>query len=202
MKNFQYFFGPRSQPALFGGVFIRGRLHENQDDVESHVQNLSTLGIKMENYGALISILVLEKLFHDVKLIITRNVKGNTQDLAKILELINQEHRARETGTLPDKIQVGKNGAVFDLPYTSSSLHTDSYHPRSHSSSNSPGKKFLSNVCFIKHLIGQISTHIAIIITIHILSNISRSKDNQRMKFGQLIKYNKRNIFLQKSYRK
>ena len=36
------------------------------------------------------------------------------------------------------------------------------------------------------------------IITIYILPNISRSKDNQVMKFGQLIKYNARNIFLGK----
>ena len=34
------------------------------------------------------------------------------------------------------------------------------------------------------------------IIAIHILRNISRSKDNQEMKFGQLIEYNMRNIFL------
>ena len=40
------------------------------------------------------------------------------------------------------------------------------------------------------------------IITIHILPNISRSKDNYAMKFGQLIKYNMRNIFLEKSYTK
>ena len=39
-------------------------------------------------------------------------------------------------------------------------------------------------------------------ITIHILTNISRSKSNQAMKFGQLIEYNMRNIFLQKSYTK
>ena len=37
------------------------------------------------------------------------------------------------------------------------------------------------------------------IITMHILPNTSRSKGNERMKFGQLIGYNKRNIFLQKS---
>ena len=37
-------------------------------------------------------------------------------------------------------------------------------------------------------------------IAIYILPNISRSKDNQRMKFVQLIKYNIRNIFLEKSY--
>ena len=39
-------------------------------------------------------------------------------------------------------------------------------------------------------------------IIMHILPNISRNKDNQTMKFGQLIKYNKRNIFLQKSFTK
>ena len=39
-------------------------------------------------------------------------------------------------------------------------------------------------------------------IAIHILPNISRSKDNQTMKFGQLIECNMRNIFLQKSYTK
>ena len=37
------------------------------------------------------------------------------------------------------------------------------------------------------------------VITIHILPDISRSKGNQAVKFGQLIEYNVRNIFLQKS---
>ena len=35
-------------------------------------------------------------------------------------------------------------------------------------------------------------------VAIHILSNISQGKDSQTMKFGQLIEYNKRNIFVQK----
>ena len=35
-------------------------------------------------------------------------------------------------------------------------------------------------------------------IAIHVFPTISRSKGNQTMKFGQLIEYNKRNIFLQK----
>ena len=39
-------------------------------------------------------------------------------------------------------------------------------------------------------------------IAIHILPNISQSKGNQAMKFGQLIECNKRNIFLQKLYGK
>ena len=38
--------------------------------------------------------------------------------------------------------------------------------------------------------------------TIHILPNISQTKGNQTMKFGQSIEYKKRNIFLQKLCRK
>ena len=36
----------------------------------------------------------------------------------------------------------------------------------------------------------------------HILPNISRSKGNEALKFGQLIEYNMRNIFVEKSYAK
>ena len=39
-------------------------------------------------------------------------------------------------------------------------------------------------------------------IVIHILLNISWSKGNQTMKFGQLIEYNMRNIFHEKSFAK
>ena len=37
---------------------------------------------------------------------------------------------------------------------------------------------------------------------IHTMPNISRSKGNQTMRFGQLIEYNMRNIFFEKSYTK
>ena len=40
------------------------------------------------------------------------------------------------------------------------------------------------------------------IITVHLSFNILRSKDNQTMKFSQLVEYNMRNIFLEKSYTK
>ena len=39
-------------------------------------------------------------------------------------------------------------------------------------------------------------------IAIHILPYISRSKHNQAMKFGQLIEYDMKNIFLKNSYAK
>ena len=40
------------------------------------------------------------------------------------------------------------------------------------------------------------------IIAIHILPNITRGKDNETLKFGQLTENNMRNIFLEKSYTK
>ena len=40
------------------------------------------------------------------------------------------------------------------------------------------------------------------LITIHILLNIQRNKDDQTMKFNQLIEYNMKYIFLEKSYKK
>ena len=39
-------------------------------------------------------------------------------------------------------------------------------------------------------------------IAMHVLTNISRRKYDQTMKFGHLIEYNMRNIFLEKLYRK
>ena len=39
-------------------------------------------------------------------------------------------------------------------------------------------------------------------IPVHILPNISQSKGNQTIKFGQLIEQNKRNIFLQELFGK
>ena len=37
---------------------------------------------------------------------------------------------------------------------------------------------------------------------IHILANISRSKGNHAMKVGQLIEYNMKKVFVEKSYTK
>ena len=43
------------------------------------------------------------------------------------------------------------------------------------------------------------SLNVKLLITIHILPSISRCKGNQKMKFGQLIEYKIKNIFLTKS---
>ena len=40
------------------------------------------------------------------------------------------------------------------------------------------------------------------VIAVHIFPNILRNKGNQTMKFGQLVEYDMRNIFLENSYTK
>ena len=50
-----------------------------------------------------------------------------------------------------------------------------------------------------KFMTSQAGQQLIIIDTLH---NISRSKGNQTMKFGQLIECNMRNIFLRKSFTK
>lgn len=39
-------------------------------------------------------------------------------------------------------------------------------------------------------------------ITVHILTNISSRKSNRKIKFGNLMEYNMKNIFLENSYTK
>ena len=77
----------------------------------------------------MISALILEKLPPEVKLVITRNIKENTWDLAKVLELINLELRVCKTCTVTEKTEGGTNSVHFDseLPYTGSSLHSGSH---------------------------------------------------------------------------
>ena len=63
---------------------------------------------------------------------------------------------------------------------------------------------------FLSWLFGQVEKRLKFMtsqpgkqtILIHMSPNISRSKGNQEMKFGQLIEYNMTNIFLEKSYKK
>ena len=54
----------------------------------------------------------------------------------------------------------------------------------------------------LKFRIYEVTNWLKQTIAIHILTRISRSKCNQAMKFGQLIEYNMRNIFFEKSYTK
>ena len=60
-----------------------------------------------------------------------------------------------------------------------------------------PKTKLLKTRLILKFMTSQPGNQAVVI---HILPYISRRKDNQTMKFGQLIEYNTRNLFLEKLY--
>ena len=55
------------------------------DNTENHVKSLDGLGINSEEYGALLSPAIIERLPHQLKLIIGRNIKDRICGLTKIL---------------------------------------------------------------------------------------------------------------------
>ena len=59
-------------------------------------------------------------------------------------------------------------------------------------------KAFFVLKTFLSRLFGHIGKRDIGKRDIHILSNMSQSKGNQTVEFGQLTKYNKRNVFVQK----
>ena len=69
------------------------RLRKFTDNIESHVRSLQGLGIERKSYGSLLAPIILERLPHQLKLIISRNLKSEIWDLDKILLLVNKELR-------------------------------------------------------------------------------------------------------------
>ena len=111
-------------------------LRKFYDDVESHVRSLKNLGVESESYGSLLSTVVMDKLPEEIKLIVSRNIKQDTWTLTNVLNVINAELRARESCTIPDASQDGKNVGFSN--FTVSSLHSS--HSR-HSDSRSHFKR-------------------------------------------------------------
>ena len=69
----------------------------------------------------MLSSIILEKLPPEIKLLITRNMNQDIWDLTQMLEIFNQELKARET-CLPSA-PVGKN-FEFESKYTGSALYS------------------------------------------------------------------------------
>ena len=93
------------------------------DNIESHVRSLLSLGVDSKNYGALLSPIIMERLPNELRLIISRNLKGEGWDLTKLLEILREEIKARETCILPQS----ENSEVdIQTPYTQSALFTKS----------------------------------------------------------------------------
>ena len=89
------------------------------DEVETQVRSLQNLGLDPENYGPMLTPILLQKLPDDLKLIISRHFGKAAWDIEKLLECFNNELGARE------KIQFENNNAEHaEIPFTGSSLYT------------------------------------------------------------------------------
>ena len=64
---------------------------------------MDRLGINSQEYGALLAPVIIERLPHQLNLIIGRNIKDKIWDLTKILSVINEELIARENCSIIDE---------------------------------------------------------------------------------------------------
>lgn len=66
------------------------------DSVESQVRGLQVLGVAAESYGSLLASVLMNKLPQELRLIISREVKGDNWDLNELMQIIEREVEARE----------------------------------------------------------------------------------------------------------
>ena len=71
------------------------------DEIESHVRSLSSLGIHGDNFGSLLAPIIMERLPHEFRLTISRDLRDEIWDLSKLLDLIRDEIKARESCIAP-----------------------------------------------------------------------------------------------------
>ena len=104
-------------------------LRRLDDDIESHVCSLRSLDVDDDNYGSLLTPIIMERLPHQFKLTISRQVGDDTWDLTQLLCLVWDKLKAREncltldslfTRNLQDSYKVGEK---FDYTYTGAGLH-------------------------------------------------------------------------------
>ena len=78
------------------------------NNIENHVRTLDGLGINSEEYGALLASAIIERLTHQLKLIIGRNIKDKIYDLTKILSIRNEKLIAHNNCSITNE-KGGKN---------------------------------------------------------------------------------------------
>ena len=75
---------------------ILQQLRSFYNKVELNVRSSVTMGVAVESFGTLVLSVGIDKLPLDIKFLIARHIK-DTWSLTKILELLNEKLKARET---------------------------------------------------------------------------------------------------------
>ena len=66
------------------------------DSIESHVRSLGSLGVSSASYGSLLSSILMNKLPHELRVIVSRKVGDEDWEFTEVMETIQKEIEARE----------------------------------------------------------------------------------------------------------
>ena len=72
------------------------RMRALYDQIEVNVRSLKALGVSAVMYGSLPIPVLMEKIPNDFQLIISRQMKSDTWDITKPLDILKEELEARE----------------------------------------------------------------------------------------------------------
>ncbi len=73
------------------------QLRQIFDNINIHIRGLESLGVKQENYGSLLILVVMKRMPKDVALQVSRETKSDIWSMKDILGIIRKEIEARET---------------------------------------------------------------------------------------------------------
>ena len=116
-------------------------LRQLYDTLEVHVRSLLSLNVNSKSYGTLLSPIIMERLRHSVKLIISRNLKDKGWDLTELLHTIKNELYARET------CENSKVEKERELPFSGAALHANQKSNHSNLSCAFCKEKHFSDKC-------------------------------------------------------
>jgi hypothetical protein len=104
------------------------RMRPLYDQIEVNVRSLQALGVSAEMYGSLLIPVLMEKIPNEFQLIISRQMKSDTWDITKLLDIFKEELEAREKtrGAGGSTEKPGpKGGRYKDPPTTAAALYAN-----------------------------------------------------------------------------
>lgn len=84
---------------------LRG-LRQLHDTIETHIRSLGSLGVPSKSYGSLLSSIVMNTIPHDLRLIISREIRDEEWNLDHLLEMLMRQRPERELTRIPVPAQL------------------------------------------------------------------------------------------------
>ena len=85
-------------------------LRRMYDRVQSHIRGLRALGVSSDSYGSLLSLVLLKKLPHELRLLISRKVSDDEWNTDALMKVLEEELKARERTAVMPRESNGRHG--------------------------------------------------------------------------------------------